>query len=101
MDCRKAQKEYIEFINDRLDIWDLAKFLKHMETCEDCREEYDIYYMMIEGMRFLENEQKEKMPDSTQKLQYAKEYLIKYRIFKIEKWVIFALLLAGVMILFV
>lgn len=101
MDCRKAQKQYIEFINDRLDIWDLAKFLKHMEICEDCREEYDIYYMMIEGMRFLENEQKEKMPDSTQKLQYAKEYLIKYRIFKIEKWVIFALLLAGVMILFV
>lgn len=101
MDCRKAQKQYIEFINDKLDIWDLAKFLKHMENCEDCREEYDIYYMMIEGMRFLENEQKEKMPDSLQKLQYAKEYLIKYRIYKIEKWVIFALVLAGVVLLFV
>lgn len=101
MDCRKAQKQYIEFINDKLDIWDLAKFLKHMENCEDCREEYDIYYMMIEGMRFLENEQKEKMPDSLQKLQYAKEYLIKYRIYKIEKWVIFALVLVGVVLLFV
>ena len=72
-----------------------------METCEACREEDDIYYMMIEGMRFLENEQKEKMPDSAQKLQYAKEYLIKYRIYKIEKWLIFALLLAGVVLFIV
>lgn len=101
MDCREVQKVFIPFIDDQLSIRDLEAFLKHMETCENCREEYDVYYTMIAGMRYLESDSADAFRfDSKQKLQSAEDYLMKYKILFAEKIIIFVLMcIAAVLLL--
>ncbi len=101
MDCREVQKKFIPFIDDELNVTELYKFLKHLRECEECREEYNIYYTMIMGMRYLEsdNNKTEFKINSDQKLRYAQDYLIKYRIIFIEKVVLFIVLCIGAILL--
>ena len=47
MECKEIQKLFIPFIDDKLSVSDLSAFLDHMDTCKECREEYDIYYTVI------------------------------------------------------
>lgn len=57
MTCLEAQSKIIAYIENKLDRNDKQEFLLHVKKCKDCREELDIYYTMIEGMRQLdENE---------------------------------------------
>ena len=57
MTCKDIQKLFIPFIDDKLSVSDLDAFLNHMNTCKECREEYDIYYTVIMGMRYLDERQ--------------------------------------------
>ena len=57
MECKEIQKLFIPFIDDKLSVSDLAAFLDHMDTCKECREEYDIYYTVIMGMHYLDERQ--------------------------------------------
>ncbi len=96
MKCREIEKRFIPFIDDRLSIRDLECFLRHMDSCPACREEYDVYYTMIMGMRYLESDSPmELRVDSEQKLRYAEDYLLKYKIIFAEKVLCFLLLCFG------
>ena len=101
MECKEIQKLFIPFIDDKLSVSDLAAFLDHMDTCKECREEYDIYYTVIMGMRYLDERQNisEFKLDSEQKLHSAADYLLKYRILLIEKYILLAVLCIGVILL--
>ena len=101
MKCKEVQSKYIPFIDDQLSIHELEEFLKHLRSCKNCREEYDIYYTMIMGMRYLESDSsKTKFTiDSEQKLKSAEDYLIKYRILYAEKILIFIVICIGAIIL--
>ena len=102
MDCKEVQKHYIPFIDDRLSVQDLDDFLHHMEECSDCKEEYDIYYTMLMGVRYLEEDsmKADEWIDSDEKLYYAQNYLTKYRILRIEKLIILGILCIGSLLLF-
>ena len=101
MECKEIQKLFIPFIDDKLSVSDLAAFLDHMDTCKECREEYDIYYTVIMGMRYLDERQNisEVKLDSEQKLHSAADYLLKYRILLLEKYILLAVLCIGVILL--
>ena len=101
MKCKEIQSKYIPFIDDKLSIHELEEFLKHLRSCKNCREEYDIYYTMIMGMRYLESDSsKTKFTiDSEQKLKSAEDYLIKYRILYAQKKLIFIVICIGAKIL--
>lgn len=101
MECKEIQKLFIPFIDDQLSVSDLAAFLDHMDTCKECREEYDIYYTVIMGMRYLDERQNisEFKLDSEQKLHSAADYLLKYRILLLEKYILLAVLCIGVILL--
>lgn len=78
MDCSMAQQCIQPFINDKLSLRDLEDFLHHMENCEQCREEYDVYFTLLMGMKLLDEEDTilEKFHvDSVEKLGTAREYL--------------------------
>lgn len=93
MDCREVQKSFIPFIDDQLSIRDLEAFLNHLESCENCREEYDVYYTLIAGMRYLESDNPDAFRfDSGQKLESAQEYLLQYKVVFVEKLIVFLLL---------
>ena len=101
MDCKELQAKFIPFVDDKLSISDLDAFLHHMDTCEECREEYDIYYTMIMGMRYLDEKENisEFKIDSEQKLRTAADYLFKYRVLHIEKLALFMILCLSAMVL--
>ncbi len=100
MDCRDIQKMFIPFINEELSIKDLGKFLEHIDRCRDCREEYDIYYTMIMGMRYLESENNktEFKINSEQKLREAEEHILKHKLFQIGKVVLLIIICVAVII---
>lgn len=102
MVCKDVQQKFIPFIDDQLSIRDLDAFLQHIDTCDECREEYDVYYTMIMGMRYLDEEETgvQFKIDSGQKLRSAADYLMKYRILRIEKLLLFGVICMGVVLLF-
>lgn len=55
MDCKEFEKRIPDFIGDRLEHKDLKKFIRHEESCEECREELTIQILIMEGMARLED----------------------------------------------
>ena len=78
MQCKDVQNKFIPFINDELNQKELKEFLGHIHQCKNCYEEYDIYYTMIMGMRYLEsdNNKTELKIDSGQKIREVEDYLL-------------------------
>lgn len=54
MTCLEAQSKIIAYIDYNLEKDEKKEFLTHIQTCSNCREELDIYYTMLEGMRQLD-----------------------------------------------
>lgn len=57
MTCLEAQSKIIAYIDYKLEREEKTDFLKHIKCCDDCHEELNIYYTMIEGMRQLDSNQ--------------------------------------------
>lgn len=77
MTCLEAQSKIIAYIDNNLEKDEKVDFLKHIQGCKDCKEELDIYYTMIEGMRQLDSN----MPlsrDFTQELDARMQRELKY-----------------------
>ena len=55
MTCLEVQSKIIAYIDHNLEKDVKTDFLRHIQCCEDCKEELNIYYTMIEGMRQLDN----------------------------------------------
>lgn len=94
MNCKETRKNIESFVNDSLSIKDLEGFLEHVSTCSKCREEYDMCYTVFMGMKILNNLEKygSTRLDADMKLESAKDYLLKYKIIRIEKILMFVLL---------
>jgi len=54
MTCLEVQSKIIAYIDYNLEKDEKTEFLKHVQNCKDCKEELNIYYTMIEGMRQLD-----------------------------------------------
>lgn len=57
MTCQQAEKMVVPYINNELSVAELQDFLEHIEGCENCREELEIYYMVDVGLKKLDEEQ--------------------------------------------
>ena len=51
MTCREAERLVMPYINGSITDEELKEFLKHIETCEECREELEIYFTVDVGIR--------------------------------------------------
>lgn len=54
MTCLEVQSKIIAYIDNKLERDEKQDFLKHIQSCDDCKDELNIYYTMIEGMRQLD-----------------------------------------------
>lgn len=101
MDCKEARKRFVPFIDDKLSIDELDAFLKHMESCSECMEEYHICYTVIMGTRLLDGElDKQNIHiDSKDKLRSAADYLFKFRILHLEKMILYFMICILIMFL--
>ena len=80
MDCKQVQSGIIDFINDNMDIKEMEQFISHIENCEECREEYDVYYTLIMGMKLLDSDnlRGKTQIDSQDRIDDAKSYILRY-----------------------
>lgn len=49
-DCKDIQKMIVPFANGTMSLKNEENFVKHLEQCEDCREEFEIYYIVAYGL---------------------------------------------------
>ncbi len=54
MNCKEFEKRIPDFINQTMDFPTLKEFNRHMEHCENCKEELIIQNLVTEGMSPLE-----------------------------------------------
>lgn len=76
MTCLEVQSKIIAYIDDKLEKEEKMDFLKHVRGCANCREELDIYYTMIEGMRQLDGN-RPLSKDFTKELDERMEHELK------------------------
>lgn len=55
MTCKEAERMVTPYINDELDGDELQAFLVHLESCSDCQEELEIYFMVDYGLKQLDH----------------------------------------------
>ena len=54
-ECKEFEKLIPGFIGRKLDFPTLKRFYEHRESCEECKEELDIQFLVSEGMQRLED----------------------------------------------
>lgn len=54
MTCRECEKQIPDFIGRKMDYSRMKNFADHVDTCENCREELVIQFLIREGMARLE-----------------------------------------------
>lgn len=100
--CKQVQKRIIDFINDDMDVKELGDFLDHLECCRECREEYDVYYTLIMGMRLLDSDNlkgKTKL-DPQERIDSARSYVFRCRIVLLEKIILFIFICIGIILIY-
>ena len=99
MTCSEAQSYITPFINDKLDSKQIEEFLIHIEKCEDCKEELEVYYTLLTGMKQLE-EESDLSSDChlafENKLKKEEEKIINKKIISIRKRVVLIILICVV-----
>lgn len=54
MTCQEAERMVTPYINDQLTGDETEAFLEHIETCKNCQEELEIYFMVDVGLKQLD-----------------------------------------------
>lgn len=91
MTCIETQGLITPFINDTIDYDKLEEFLAHIGKCPDCKEELEVYYILLTGMKQLD-EDKNLSGDFhlafINKLKKAEEKIIKRKVYYIRKRIV-------------
>ena len=56
MDCLDFQGKITAFISDELTFKEKEAFLEHMRTCENCKDELEIYYIVMNSLRQIDSD---------------------------------------------
>lgn len=56
MDCREAQSLIVPFIKSELTMEQAKAFFQHIDYCEDCKEELEVYYILLIGLKELDED---------------------------------------------
>ena len=101
--CKEIQSNILPFFQGKLDIKQLELFLDHIEYCETCREELEVYYTLHTAMQILEdkhhsNESNGKI-DLERELYRAREQCRRFHRRRAEKNVLFVFLVVVTCIL--
>ncbi|MSS63370.1 hypothetical protein [Velocimicrobium porci] len=100
MDCKETQANIELFVKDKLDVKKLKEFLYHVEQCEECMDELEVYFTLYSGMQILEKDKDSGIDyrvDLKRKLRKGEETLRNFRLKKFRKiliFIVFILLIA-------
>ena len=55
MNCLDFQSEITRYINNDLSFKEKENFIAHLKTCDNCRDELEIYYIVMTSLRQMDN----------------------------------------------
>lgn len=55
MDCKECERLIPDFIEGNLEYFSLKHFCDHIKSCQECKEELTIQFLVTEGMARLED----------------------------------------------
>lgn len=96
MTCQEAQKNITPYIDNQLDLKEIEKFIDHVRSCQECKEELEIYYTLFTGMRLLDEQKNVNHNfhmDLENKLHYSEEKIIQQKIRQIRNRIVFAIII--------
>ena len=95
MTCMEAEKMVIPYINDQLSVTELEDFIEHIKTCENCREELEIHYMVDVGLKKLDEADGtyDIVGDLKRKLESSEAVLRRFFTFQVARYAISTLCL--------
>ncbi len=97
MNCIETQRLIVPFINDELNIKQLEEFVHHVHSCPDCMEELQVYYVLLAGMKQLD-EDKELSNNFNQDLMdllnLSEDRIIHDKFLHIRKRIVLIILIA-------
>lgn len=88
MTCMKAQGLITAFIYDELNIGELEEFVWHIQSCQECQEELEVYYALLTAMKQLDEDRNlsnDFNQELREKLDRAQEKIIHLRYNYIRK----------------
>lgn len=91
MTCRECEKQIPDFIGRKMDYPKMKRFTEHVDTCESCREELVIQFLVREGMVHLEEgdtfdlqrELRERMEEACRKIRTHERTLRTGTVFEV------------------
>ena len=92
MTCLEAQALITPFINDKLDVVTLEKFIQHIENCKECKEELEVYFAILTATKQLDDDDdisEDFAKEFKHKLEESQEFILKKKIIHIRKKVLF------------
>ncbi|GEM_PF-2443584 len=102
MNCIDIQRLIVPFINDELNMKQLEEFIHHVHSCPNCMEELEVYYVLLAGMKQLD-EDKELSNDFNQDLldllKLSEDRVIHNKFLHIRKRIVLIIMISIVAII--
>lgn len=106
MDCKEFERLIPEFVDKKMDYAITKRFVSHLKSCPNCKEELNIQFLVGEGLVRLEEgsafdlqkEMQELMQDAMKKVRFHERFLFWGRFF--EALVILGVFVAVAAIIF-
>ena len=97
----EAEKLVIPYINDELSPTEQEDFIEPIETCEKCREELEIHYMVDVGLRKLDEDDAvyDIVGDLQRKLESSAFRIQRFFTFQVTKYAVGTLMSMAVLVM--
>ena len=102
VDCRETQGLLVPFIKSKLTMEQAKAFFQHIDNCPDCKEELEVYYMMIVGMKELDEDNPKSLDLHSQfeeLLDHSRTEINKHHLRKAPRMVLFLALIGILLVL--
>jgi hypothetical protein len=102
MNCLDFQSEITRYINNELSFKEKESFIAHLKTCDNCRDELEIYYIVMTSLKQMD-ENKDVTSDYKssfeKKIRSSERELVKRRYERLRRRITFPAVLSIVMLL--
>ena len=76
MNCLEARKYIYDFVQGNWEEDRIEDFIRHIETCPDCKEELRVTHMIYHGLRSLDGKENMSVERSYRKLEEGAEHFL-------------------------
>ncbi len=103
VDCRETQGLIVPFIKSELTMEQAKAFFQHIDNCPDCKEELEVYYIMMIGIKELDEDNPKSLDLHSQfeeLLEHSRTEINKHHLRKTPRMVLF-LALVGILLVLI